>query len=118
MKRKVQSNEPDELRSQAYESSKLYKERIKKYHDRKIIPKEFQVGQMVLLFYSRLRLFLGKLKSKWFGPFQIKNVKPYGVIGLEDPILKVTWTVNGQRVKLYLGGDVDRLTTTIPLHGP
>lgn len=64
MKRKVQLNELDELRLQAYESSKLYKDRIKKYHDNKIIPKEFKAGQMDLLFNSRLRLFPEKLKLK------------------------------------------------------
>lgn len=69
MKRKLQLHEFDGLRIQAYESLKLYKERVKRYHDNKILPKDFKVGQMVLLFNSRLRLFMGKLKSKWFEPF-------------------------------------------------
>lgn len=70
---------------------------------------------MVLLFNSRLKLFLGKLKSKWSGPFQIKEVKHYRAIVLEDPVLKENWIVNGQWLKIYLDGEIDRLTTTIPL---
>ena len=73
---------------------------------------------MVLLFNSRLRLFPEKLKSKWSGPFQIKEVKPYGAVVLEDPTTNATWTVNGQRLKLYLGGEVDRITTTVLLREP
>lgn len=73
---------------------------------------------MVLLFNSRLKLFPGKLKSKWSGPLKIKEVKNHGAIVLEDPILKESWTVNGQRLKLYLGGEIGRLTTIILLGDP
>lgn len=73
---------------------------------------------MVLLFNSKLRLFPKELKSKWLGPFQIKEVKPYGELELEDPVFKVTCTVNGQRVKIYLGGGVGRLAIIIPLKDP
>ncbi|PNX63401.1 hypothetical protein L195_g061607, partial [Trifolium pratense] len=80
--------------------------------------KDFRPGQMVLLFNSRLKLFPGKLKSKWSGPFKIHEVKPYGAVVLEDPATKDTWTVNGQRLKLYFGGEFDRLTTKISLSDP
>ncbi|XP_068477007.1 uncharacterized protein [Phaseolus vulgaris] len=52
-------------RLNAYSSSKLYKERTKKYHDKKIVERNFYPGQSVLLINSRLKLFPGKLKSKW-----------------------------------------------------
>ncbi|GAU31749.1 hypothetical protein TSUD_146370 [Trifolium subterraneum] len=94
-KRKLQMHELEEMRCQAYESSKLYKEKVKSYHDKRIVNKEFKPGQMVLLFNSRLRLFPGKLKSKWSGPFKVHEVKPYGAIVLEDPISNDRWTVNG-----------------------
>jgi hypothetical protein len=61
-RRKVQMHELEEMRNQAYESSKIYKERLKKYHDKKIIQRQFMPGQLVLLFNSRLKLFPGKLK--------------------------------------------------------
>lgn len=117
-KRKVQMHELEEMRNQAYESSKLYKEKAKIYHDKRIIKRNFEPGQKVLLFNSRLKLFPGKLKSKWSGPFVIKDVKPYGAVVLEDPKTSNNWTVNGQRLKHYFGGEIDRQTSTISLNNP
>ena len=77
--------ELEEMRLNAYESSKIYKQKMKAYHDRKLMKRNFQPGQQVLLFDSRLKLFPGKLKSKWSGPFAIKDVKPYGAIERMDP---------------------------------
>ncbi|CAL0315573.1 unnamed protein product [Lupinus luteus] len=113
--RKLQIQQLEEMRLNAYESSKLYKEKVKLYHDQKIRKKEFQVGQTVLLFNSRMKLFPGKLKSKWSGPFLIKEIKSHGAIELQDPASQRSWTVNGQRLKPYLGGDVEWLTTVINL---
>ena len=70
--RLLQLSELDELRTNAYENAKFYKERTKAWHDKHIVQKEFELGQKVLLFNSRLRMFLGKLKSRWSGPFEIK----------------------------------------------
>ncbi|KAG9458895.1 hypothetical protein H6P81_003403 [Aristolochia fimbriata] len=67
--RLLQLSALDELRYWSYENAKMYKEKTKKWHDEHILPKEFQPGQLVLLFNSRLRLFPGKLISKWTGPF-------------------------------------------------
>ena len=114
-KRKIQMHELEEMRNQAYESSKLYKEKVKSYHDKRIVKRNFEPGQMVLLFNSRLSLFPGKLKSKWSSPFLIKEVKPYGAVVLEDLMTKANWTVNGQRLKHYFSGEVDRQTSTISL---
>nr|GEV65688.1 reverse transcriptase domain-containing protein [Tanacetum cinerariifolium] len=69
--RKLQLNELNELRDQAYENSLIYKERTKKLHDSKIKNHIFNVGDRVLLFNSRLKIFLGKLKTRWSGPFTI-----------------------------------------------
>jgi len=63
-KRKVQLSELEEIRLNAYQSSKLYKKRAKVYHDKRILKRSFYPGQSVSLFNSRLRLFPGKLKSK------------------------------------------------------
>nr|GEW63714.1 reverse transcriptase domain-containing protein [Tanacetum cinerariifolium] len=56
--RKLQLNELHELRDQAYENSLIYKERTKKLHDSKIKNRIFNVGDQVLLFNSRLKIFL------------------------------------------------------------
>nr|GEU99534.1 reverse transcriptase domain-containing protein [Tanacetum cinerariifolium] len=80
--RKLQLNELNELRDQAYENSLIYKERTKKLHDSKIKNRIFNVGDQVLLFNSRLKIFLGKLKTRWSGPFTVTQVFPYGTAEL------------------------------------
>lgn len=63
----LQLHELDEFRNFAYENAKNFKEKTKKWHDKKIQNREFREGQLVLLFNSRLKLFPGKLKSRWSG---------------------------------------------------
>ena len=70
----MQLSELDEIRLEAYENSKFYKEKTKKFHDNLIAKKDFVVGQKVLLYNSRLGLMSGKLRSKWIGPFEINFV--------------------------------------------
>ena len=69
--RLLQLNELEELRNEAYDSARIYKDKTKKGHDQRILRREFKAGDQVLLFNSRLRLFPGKLKSKWSGPFTV-----------------------------------------------
>ncbi|GJU06992.1 reverse transcriptase domain-containing protein [Tanacetum coccineum] len=106
--RKVQLNELNELRDEAYENSLIYKEKTKRIHDSKIKNRVFNVGDRVLLFNSRLKIFSGKLKTRWSGPFTVTQVFPYGTIELSQnsgPNFKV----NGHRLKHYFGGDVPQL---------
>jgi hypothetical protein len=60
-KRLLQLNELDKIRLQAYENARIYKEKTKKWHDQRIVRRQFEPGQKVLLFNSHLKLFLGKL---------------------------------------------------------
>ncbi|XP_015934151.1 uncharacterized protein LOC107472516 [Arachis duranensis] len=106
-KKILQLQELEELRSQAYENAKIYKEKAKKWHDQKIERREFVEGQKVLLYNSRLKFFLGKLKSRWYGPFTILKVSPYGHVELMEDKTRRTFTVNGQRLKHYLGDLLD-----------
>ncbi|GJU98841.1 reverse transcriptase domain-containing protein [Tanacetum coccineum] len=99
--RKLQLNE---LRDQAYENSLIYKERTKKIHDSKIKNRIFNVGDQVLLFTSRLKIFLGKLKTRWSGPFTITEVFPYGTAKLSHSDGS-NFKVNCHRLKHYFGGD-------------
>ncbi|KAM1067559.1 hypothetical protein ACFX2B_022598 [Malus domestica] len=80
MHRKLQLNELDEVRNEAYENARIYKEKTKAFHDKMIRDKTFTKEQKVLLFNSRLWLFPGKLRSKWIGPSVITNVFPYGAV--------------------------------------
>ncbi|GJX50288.1 reverse transcriptase domain-containing protein [Tanacetum coccineum] len=103
--RKLQQNELNELRDQAYENSLIYKERTKKLYDSKIKNRIFNVGDQVLLFNSHLKIFLGKLKTRWSGPFTITKVFPYRTIELSQPD-GPNFKVNGHRVKHYFRGDL------------
>jgi hypothetical protein len=96
--RKLQLTELEELRNDAYDSSRKYKEHMKKVHDQSILRRSFEPGQKVLLYNSRLHLFSGKLKSQWTGPFIIRTVFSHGAIEIEDPKNGTTFKVNGQRV--------------------
>nr|GFA45497.1 putative reverse transcriptase domain-containing protein [Tanacetum cinerariifolium] len=102
--RKLQLNELNELRDQAYENSLIYKERTKKLHDDKIKNRIFNVGDQVLLFNSRLKIFSGKLKSRWSGPFTIFKIYPYGIAKLIH-LDGCNFKLNCHRLKHYHGGD-------------
>nr|GEV58561.1 reverse transcriptase domain-containing protein [Tanacetum cinerariifolium] len=103
--RKLQLNELHEIRDQAYENSLIYKEWKKKLHVSKIKNRIFNVGDQVLLFNSRLKIFFGKLKSRWSGPFTITEVYPYGTAKLSHADGS-NFKVNCHRLKHYYGGDV------------
>ncbi|GKC47172.1 reverse transcriptase domain-containing protein [Tanacetum coccineum] len=83
--RLMQLNELAELRDGAYENTRIYKERTKKWHDSRLRgDKDFKVGDKVLLYNSRLKMYPGKLKDGF------------------------SFKVNGQRLKKYYGGNIDK----------
>ena len=75
-------NELEEFRSEAYENARIYREKTKQWYDNLILRREFHPGQQMLLYNSWLRLFSGQLKSRWSGPFKIKQVFPFGAVEL------------------------------------
>nr|GEV80710.1 hypothetical protein [Tanacetum cinerariifolium] len=105
---KVQLNELNELHDQAYENSLIYKEKTKRLHDSKIKDCVFNIGDRVLLFNSRLKIFSGKLKSRWSGPFTISHVFLYGTVELSQPD-GPNFQVNGHRLKHYFEEDVPKM---------
>ncbi|XP_022007415.1 uncharacterized protein LOC110906616 [Helianthus annuus] len=109
MRRYFQIHELEALTNAAYERSWNIKEKTKALHDRRLKDlKEFKVGDKVLLYNSRFKLFPEKLKSKWTGPYVVKEVFAYGAIELFDEVTKGSWKVNGHRLKHYLGGPIDK----------
>ncbi|CAN6551449.1 unnamed protein product [Malus baccata var. baccata] len=117
-KRKLQLNELEEWRNEAYENAKIYKERTKKFHDKAIIRKEFVPGQKVLLYNSRLRLFPGKLRSKWIGPFEVTQVMPHGAIEIKNLQTRELFKVNGQRLKHYLDATLPEIKEVAYFEAP
>ncbi|XP_042472345.1 uncharacterized protein LOC122055012 [Zingiber officinale] len=79
--RKLQLQELEEIRLEAFENSRIYKEKAKRFHDKQIEVKEFQIGDKVLLYRSRLKL--------------IK------VVEIQDLSTGRVFKVNGQRLKKF-----------------
>ena len=111
----LQLSELDEFKNKAYENARIYKERTKSWYDKHITRKEFEAGQQVLLFNSRLKLFPRKLKFRWSGPFTMTQVFPHRGAEVTHPE-KGTFKVNTQRLKLYFGGEFHADKQTIPLN--
>nr|GMC57899.1 putative nucleotidyltransferase, Ribonuclease H [Ipomoea batatas] len=99
-KRLMCLNELEEFRMDAYENARIYKERTKYFHDKRIFRRYFEPGDQFLLYNSRLKLFPGKLKSRWSGPFQVEEHFPSGAVAISNKEGK-TFVVNGQRLKLF-----------------
>ncbi|CAN0846567.1 hypothetical protein LINGRAHAP2_LOCUS4513 [Linum grandiflorum] len=84
--RQNQLLELEEFRYHAYDNARLYKERTKRIHDRKIsIKRPFRPIDKVLLYKSRLWLFPDKLQFRWCGPFIVEQAFAYGTIEIRDP---------------------------------
>lgn len=113
--RKLQLNELEEIRNEAYENAHIYKEKTKAFHDKMIRSKTFSIGQKVLLFNSRLRLFPGKLRSKWIGPFVVTNVFPYGAVQIQSLKTGHEFKVNGHRLKPYYECFEEHVVEDVPL---
>ena len=64
------------------------------------MPKTYKVGDKVLCFNSRLRIFPGKLKTKWSGPFTVVQIFPQGAVELLNDN-NARFRVNGHRLKKY-----------------
>jgi hypothetical protein len=118
-KRLLDLSSLDEWRNEAYENARLFKEKVKQWHDKRILKREFHVGEKVLLYRSHLRFFAGKLLSKWEGPYVIVEVYCSGAIKIASLKDDSTQVVNGQRLKHYISGDsynedVDVIETVSP----
>ncbi|CAN6566282.1 unnamed protein product [Malus baccata var. baccata] len=114
--RKLQLSELDEIRHEAYENARIYKENTTAFHDKMLRGKTFEIGQKVLLFNSRLRLFPGKLRSKWVGPFVVTNLFVHGAVQIKSLRTGQEFKVNGHRLKPYYEHFVEHVMEEIPLH--
>lgn len=78
--RKLQLLELEEFRKDACENAKINKENTNKLHDVRTQPRNFEIGQHVLLYNSHMKLFPGKMKSKWSDPFKVVQVYPHRAV--------------------------------------
>ena len=100
--RKLQLNELDESRNDAYENTKIYKERMKLNHEKSILRKSFELGMKVILYNSQLHLFPGKLRSRWSDSFIVHTVYPHGAVEIENPQKGEFFKANSQRLKPFM----------------
>ena len=98
--RRLQLSELDEIWVEAYENARSYKEMAKLFHDRHILRKEFTARIKVLLYDFRRRLFLGKLRSQWTGPYCFTYFS-LGAVEIKDPKTDAKFKVNVQRLKQF-----------------
>lgn len=91
----------DEWGTQALQ---LFKEKVKRWYDKRIQKREFKVGEYVLLYNSRFRFFATKLLSKWEGPDVIEEIYRSGAIKINNAEGTNPKVVNGQRIKHYISG--------------
>ncbi|GJZ23027.1 hypothetical protein Tco_0560486 [Tanacetum coccineum] len=108
----LQLNQLDEFQAKAYEHSQEYKERTKRWHNSKIIDKEFQEGEEVLVFNSRLKLFSVKLRTRRYGPYTVIKLYPYGMVEVLGNN-RVQFKVNGHRLKKYHGHEIDEINEIV-----
>ncbi|RVW37836.1 Retrovirus-related Pol polyprotein from transposon opus [Vitis vinifera] len=101
-KRKYDLNELEAYRNESYECLRNAREKHKFYHDKLILRREFKQGEKVLLYDSKLHIFPGKLKSRWNGPYVVKEVFPYGTVTIQNPRTGNEFKVNGQRLKHFI----------------
>ena len=99
---RLQLSELDEIRVEAYKSARSYKERVKLFHGKHILRKEFAPRMKVLLYDCKLHLFPGKLRSRWTSPYIVSHVFHYGAVEIQDPEIGAIFKVNGQRLKQFL----------------
>ena len=114
---KLQLNELDEIRNDAYENSKISKEKMKSVHGQYVLRKSFNVGQKVLLYNFRLHLFSRKLQSRWSGLFVVQHISSHGAIKIQNPRNGNMFKVNGHRLKPYLEFKM-REVEFVGLHNP
>ncbi|XP_039035465.1 uncharacterized protein LOC120171928 [Hibiscus syriacus] len=101
--RLLELNELKTFRAYAYENVRIYKKKTKKWNEQKPMPQHFHVSQHVLLCNSILKLFPGKPKSRWSGPFEVHYVYPHGVVDIKNIYNGMVLKVNSWRLKIYNG---------------
>ena len=80
----------------------VHKAREKAWHDRHIKKKQFQQGDLMLLYDSKFMKFLGKFKTHWKGPYIVQKVTDGGAVQLAKLNGEILPSmVNGSRLKKY-----------------
>ena len=90
------------LKNDAYDNSRIYKEKIKSTHNKLILRMNFESNQRIHLYDSRMQIHPRKLRSEWTGPYVVQRVFSNGVVQVKDPKHERVFKVNVQRLKHYI----------------
>ncbi|KAJ8749585.1 hypothetical protein K2173_026234 [Erythroxylum novogranatense] len=101
--RKLQIQELEELQNRAFDNAVTYKAKTKAFHDKQLSNKKFKVG---------------KLQSKWTGPFVVTKVYPYGAMDIQNMETGKIFKVNGHRLKPFYEGFQPHSVEVNSLHAP
>jgi hypothetical protein len=118
-KRLLDLSSLDEWRNEAYKNARLFKEKVKQWHDKRILKREFHVGEKVLLYRSCLSFLQENYSQNGKDPLLFEEVYRLGAIKIASLKDNTTQVVNGQRLKNYIAGDsynedVDVIQTVTP----
>ena len=116
--RLLQLQELQELRHDAYENVEIYKEKANAFYEKYIRRRTFQVNEKFWLYNSRLKLFPGKLGSRWDGPYMVAELFDNGSVLISYTKSGKQLKVNGHYLKLYLTAELPTLADTVNLHLP
>ena len=112
----LQVQELQELRQDVYENATIHKEKMEAFHDRHIQRRSFQVNDKVWFYNSHLKLFLGKLRSRWDGPYVVLELFNGRSVLISDIKSGQKFKVNGDCLKPYLTSEPSAPVDKVHLH--
>ena len=116
--RLLQLQELQELRHDAYENAEIYKKKTKAFYGRHIRRRTFKVNEKVWLYNSCLKLFLGKLRSRWDVPYVVMELFENKFVLISDTKYGKQFKVNSHRLKPYLTIEPPTPANMVNLHLP
>ena len=95
-------NELDEIIQYALQRTMLIQNQQKKWHDKFIKQKKFNIGDWALLFDSRFKNFKGKLTTRWTGPYEVVTAFDNGSVKIKTiDGSQISFELNGHRLRIY-----------------
>ena len=96
----------------------IYNEKTKAFHEKNIKRQTFDINEKVWLYNSCLKLFRGKLRSRWDGPAVVVESFDNESVLISYSRSGKQFKVNGHRLKPYLTTEPPTLADKVNLHIP
>jgi len=93
----TQLNELDEIRQEAFQTTRLVQQQRSRWHDKYIKERKFHPGDWALFFDSKFKIFQGKFQTHWFGPYEVENVFDNGAVRIR--------TIDEEKTPLLVNGN-------------